>query len=434
MSDITRRAQDLAGQVLAIVGDDANAAVYARAGTSALTRFANSFIHQNVSDDVAELTLTIERDGRVAHGTTTTTDADAIRAWVEATIATADAQNVDDDWPGLTPPTAIPAVDHYDEETAAADPSVRAELVRAFVEAGDGLRAAGMCETVVFGDAFANSAGQTAQGRWTRVVLDGIHQTDTTAAAGRGAAVRARDGQHAFDAKPDRYEVVLAPEAVGTIAQFLGFYGFNGRSFNEGMSFVKLGEDRFDPSVNLYDDATDPRALGVAFDSEGSPKHRVNLIDHGTTANVVHTRRTAKKAGVETTGSSFKAEDGFGTGLPFADRMFIDGGTDTEEDLVAGVERGIYVATFNYCRILDPKTLVVTGLTRNGTFMIENGRITGPITNMRFTQSFVDALAPGQVGAWANNARFNAGEFGNATVHAPSVHLRSWNMTGGADG
>jgi hypothetical protein len=175
------RAAGLAQQVLAVVGDDANAAVYTRTGTSALTRFANSFIHQNVSDDVAELTLTIERDGRVAHGTTTTTDADAIRAWVAATIATADAQNIDDDWPGLTPPAAIPVVDHFDDETAAADPSVRADLVRAFVDAGEGLRAAGMCETVVFGDAFANSAGQTAQGRWTRVVLDGIHQTDTTA-------------------------------------------------------------------------------------------------------------------------------------------------------------------------------------------------------------------------------------------------------------
>ncbi len=450
MSGGTNRAEGLAEQVLGIVGGDANAAVYARTGTSALTRFANSFIHQNVSDDVAELTLTIERDGRVAQAATTSTDPDAIKAWVAATIATADAQNVDDDWPGLAPRADVPHVDHFDAETAAADPAVRAELVRQFVDAGEGLRAAGMCETVVFEDAFANSAGQEASGRWTRVVLDGIHQTDTTAgsghssgvaiggvdaaAAGREAAVRARDSLHAFDAKPDRYEVVLAPEAVATIGQFLGFYGFNGRAFNEGMSFVTLGEDRFDESVTIYDDATDPRAIGVAFDGEGSPKRRVDLIDGGTTANVVHTRRTAKKAGVESTGSAFKAEDGFGTGLPFPDRMFVAGGTKTEPELIEGVDRGIYVSTFNYCRILDPKTLVVTGLTRNGTFMIENGRITGPISNMRFTQSFVDALAPGQIGAWGNNARFGAGEFGNATVHAPSVHLRSWNMTGGADG
>ena len=444
------RAADLAQNVLDIVGKDANAAVYARTGTSALTRFANSFIHQNVSDDVAELALTIERDGRVAHGTTTSTDPDAIRAWVSATIATADAQNVDEDWPGLAPPADVPDVDHYDEETAAADPSVRAELVRSFVDAGEGLRAAGMCETVVFDDAFANSAGQTASGRWTRVVLDGIHQTGSTAGsghasgvavggvdasgAGREAAVRARDGLHAFDTKPDRYEVVLAPEAVATIGQFLGFYGFNGRSFNEGMSFVKVGEQRFDESVNVYDDATDSRALGVAFDAEGTPRRRVNLIDHGTTAQVVHTRRTGKKAGVESTGSAFAGDEGFDAGLPFSDRMFIDGGSKSESELIAQVERGIYVATFNYCRILDPKSMVVTGLTRNGTFMIENGGITGALTNMRFTQSFVDALAPGQVGAWGNNARFSAGEFGNATVHAPSVHLKSWNMTGGAEG
>jgi len=114
--------------------------------------------------------------------------------------------------------------------------------------------------------------------------------------------------------------------------------------------------------------------------------------------------------------------------------LFI-GGSDTEVgDLIANVERGIYVSTFNYCRILDPKTMVVTGLTRNGTFMIENGRITDAVTNMRFTQSFVDALGDGKILGLGNDARFADSEFGPGITIVPTMHLGSWNFTGGAEG
>ena len=119
---------------------------------------------------------------------------------------------------------------------------------------------------------------------------------------------------------------------------------------------------------------------------------------------------------------------------PFAINMFIGGGDSSVDELVAGVNRGIYVSTFNYCRVLDPKSLVVTGLTRNGTFMIENGKITDPVTNMRFTQSFVDALAPGKVEGLGSDARYADSEFGPLLVHTPSLQLGSWNFTGGAEG
>ncbi len=449
MSDVTKRSVDLANRVFAELEGRAEGAVYARTGTSALTRFANSFIHQNVSDDVAEIWLTVVKDGRLAQGSTTSTSPEAIKAWVDATIATAESQEPDDDWAGLTPPIDVRDVGHFDEETAAADPSTRAKLVKAFVDAGDGLLAAGMCETESYGDAFINTEGHSVSGRWTKVVLDGIHQTGTTAgsghssgraigeidaaAAGQEAASRARTGLNAFDAKPDRYEVILAPEAVSTIGEFLMFYGFNGLAVNQGMSFVKPGEERFDALVDFHDDVTDERSIGVGFDAEGTPKRRVALIDKGVTGEPIHNRKTGKAAGAATTGHAFLPSEGFG-GFPVADNLYFAEGSDTEEQLIADVERGIYVATFNYCRVLDPKTVVVTGLTRNGTYMIENGAITGAISNMRFTQSFLDALAPGQVGGFSSTGRFGNGEFGPAIVHAPSLHLRSWNMTGGADG
>ncbi len=439
--------QRLVDTVLDIVGDRADAEVNADVGTSALTRFANSFIHQNVSEDTAEVSLRVALDGRVSSSSTTATSPDALVAFVDATLGTAAQQPVDDEWPGLGGPVAQPDVEHWDEATARADPMDRAGAVKSFVDAGEGLVAAGYCQTEVHGLAYANTQGRTAGGRYTTAIVDGIHRTPTSAGSGHATAValgsidagevgtlaaqRARDSVGAYDVKPGEYEVVLSPECVATIAVFLDAYGFNAKVAQEGMSFVELGESQFDASIDIWDDATDPRALNVAFDVEGTPKGRVDLVRGGETVSLLHSRRTAAKAGVVSTGHAVPGGDVFGS---FGMNMFVGGGTESPEDLIASVDRGIYVATFNYCRVLDPKSLVVTGLTRNGTFMIENGQITVAVTNMRFTQSFVAALGPGNVGGIGNDDRFADSEFGPAMIHAPSMRLASWNFTGGADG
>jgi predicted Zn-dependent protease len=144
---------------------------------------------------------------------------------------------------------------------------------------------------------------------------------------------------------------------------------------------------------------------------------------------LAHNRRTAGRADVASTGHSIPLPLLVG---PIPANLFVEGGNESVESLIGSVERGLYVATFNYCRVLEPKTLVVTGLTRNGTFMIENGRITGAVTNLRFTQSFVDALQ--SVEGIGNDARFADSEFGPGFVHTPSFRLASWNFTGGASG
>lgn len=443
------RAQDLVTQVLETVGDRAEAGAYARTGTSALTRFANSFIHQNVSDDVADVHLTVSLGGKVASGSTTSGTAEGLSLLVERTIATASDQTIDEGFPGFGGPVDPPELDLYDEATAEADPAARAEVVKSFVDAGDGLLAAGMCETMAFHDAYANTSGRRIHGRSTKAILDGIHQTSSTAgsghsagrglgdvearSAGRQAATRARMGEHAFDTKPGEYEVVLAPEATATIAEFLSEYGFNGKAYNEGQSFVELGESRFDESVELFDDISEPRAMGMPFDAEGTPRARLDLITAGSTPSIVHDRRSGLGAGSASTGHAALAGESW-SGEPATRNLFLGDGALSEDDLIGQVDRGIYVATFNYCRVLDPKTVVVTGLTRNGTFMIENGAITGAVTNLRFTQSFIDALSQGNVRGIGRNGRFANAENEVGVVHAPSLHLGSWNFTGGADG
>jgi len=172
-------------------------------------------------------------------------------------------------------------------------------------------------------------------------------------------------------------------------------------------------------------------AMGVPFDTEGTPKGHLDLVVDGVTKGVAHNRKTAKKSGVDSTGNNITGSESWG---PIPTNVFVGGSDQSVDELIAGVERGIYVSAFNYCRILDPKTMVVTGLTRNGTFMIENGRINDAVTNMRFTQSFVDALGEGRILGLGDDARFADSEFAPGIMYVPTMCLGSWNFTGGAEG
>ncbi|MFA9432422.1 TldD/PmbA family protein [Egicoccus sp. AB-alg2] len=413
----------------------------------ALTRFANSFIHQHVGEDTVSVGLTVAVDGRTATAGTTDTREEALRTLIEATLESAALQPVDPHWPGATPPADVAASGNFDPDTADARPEQRAERVKAFVDVAADLRAAGYLDTEATWAAFASTAGQRAVGRATRATVDGIHQTDTSAgsahqtshrladldaaAAGTVAADRARRSAEFVDLDPGVYEVVLGPEAVSTMLTFLGVYGFNAKMHLEGASFAKLGEAQFDPAITILEDPADPRAIALPFDNEGSPRRSFPLVEAGVVRNLAHDRRTAKRAGAETTGSAVPGGSEFGA-VPTTIKLVP--GTTAPDDLVADVERGLLVTQFHYCRVLDPKTLVVTGLTRNGTFLVENGKLAGAVGNLRFTQSFVQALGAGQVVAIGDDDRYADGEFGAGVVIAPSLRLRAWNFTGGAKG
>jgi predicted Zn-dependent protease len=447
----------LCEQVLDLVGDRAEAQVTASQSRPGLTRFANSFIHQNVGEAGVSVSLKValadsENGGwRVAAASTTRVDIAGLSALVDGALAAAALRPVDPDWPGLAPQAAVAEVDHFDPATEAASPDERARRVRAFVDAGPGLRAAGYCDTDGGTTAFANSAGQRAEGRSTRATIDGIHQTADSAGSGHATAARLSDldasgvgaeaadraqrAAAASDVEPGEYEVVLEPECVATILIFLAFYGFNAKQVIEGQSGIRLGEAQFDPAVSIWDDATAPSALGLPFDVDGTPKRRLDLVSAGVSAALAHDRRTARKLGTESTGHAVGESDAYG---PIPSNLFL-GPADASfgagtSDLIAATRRGLLVTTFNYCRILDPKTQVVTGLTRNGTFLIEDGKVRGGVKNLRFTQSFLEALAPGNILGISREARFADSEFGPGLVHCPALRLGSWRFTGGARG
>jgi len=284
--------------------------------------------------------------------------------------------------------------------------------------------------------AFANAGGPGAAGRVSTAAIDAIHRTATSdglgwqaaarvsdldgEAAGRVAAAKARAGAEPADLAPGRYEVVLEPAAVADVVGFL-LGGFSGRTYAEGRSFARLGEAQLDPRMTLRDDVGAPGTFGLAFDAEGTPKQAVDLVLDGVPVGLYHDRRTAHQAGVASTGHAVAGGESFG---PMAANAVLSAGDRSLEELIGSVDRGLLVSDLWYTRVLDPKTQVVTGLTRNGTFLVEGGEIVGGVRNLRFTQSYVEALGPGRVLGVGSDARVR--ESGHVV---PSLHLASWNFT-----
>jgi len=439
--------QEVADRVIQLVGDRAEAQVAVDGTEHALTRFANSFIHQNVGEHGREVMLKVAVNDRVASATTSRSDDAGLEALVEETIHAARLRPTDKDWPGLAGPADLVAPARFDDATATAAPDARAAEVAAFIAAGDGLLGAGYFDTQGGPTAFANSAGQRLIAHHSRATLDGIHQTGTSAGSshatgselsvidgarlGAVAAGKARDSVETRDVDPGTYEVILSPECVSTIMFFLAAYGWNGKAHLEGQSFAELGEQQFDPAVTIEDDYADHLAVGLPFDVDGTPKRKVTMVNAGISESLAHDRRTAKRAGTESTGHAIPGGDAFGA---FPANLHFRAGADSLADMIASVKRGLFVTTFNYCRILDPRTQVTTGLTRNGTFLIENGEIAGAVSNLRFTQSFVEALSPGRVLGVGSDARMADSEAGPGMTSAPSLRLAGWNFTGGSQG
>jgi predicted Zn-dependent protease len=263
---------------------------------------------------------------------------------------------------------------------------------------------------------------------------------------GARAAAKARAGVDPVDVPPGRYRVVLEPAAAADLVFAFAVEAFNGRAVNDGTSFAQVGAEQFDRSVSMVDDATAPGAIGLPFDADGTPKTPVELVRSGTTVGVAHDRRTAAVAGTRSTGhgigeASFGAfpanlallPDGDGDGVVHeVDGPIADSGVAA---LVDGVDRGLLVSDIWYTRVLDPRRLVLTGLTRNGVWLIENGEITRPVSTLRFTQSYPEALAPGGVVGIGPVAPHVAGEdWIEADLRAPALSLAEWNITGGASG
>jgi predicted Zn-dependent protease len=443
--------ESLVGAVLDEVrraaGSSAAAIVRVEEASLALTRFADSAIHQNVSDErvTVHLQLTVD-GGRTA--TASTTRSAQMAELVAAALAAARLRPRDPSWPGLGAPAPVSS-SSFDPATASASPDDRAAGVRAFVDAAGGLSCAGFVQTASLSSALGTTAGQLVRGATTSAICDGIARLSgadgvarsmsgrladlAPAVLGARAAAKARAGVDAAPVEVGRYPVVLEPAAVSDVVGGLVSGQFNGKAVVDGTSGLRLGSPQFDAAITLADDPLS--GVGLPFDTEGTPTRRVELVRDGVPVGLTTDRRVAAALGQSSSGHASDVSDTYG---PVAgDPSLSAGSGGSIDDLVGGLDRGLLVSDFWYTRVVDPKRSVWTGLTRNGVWLVEDGRIVAPVSTLRFTQSYLEALAPGAVvvGSEVDPQPYRLmGPMGYNRVAVPALRLAAWNITGNTTG
>jgi PmbA protein len=410
-----KRFKEIADTILARSTAD-QTEVVVLAGDSYLTRFANSTIHQNVAGTDAEVRIRVVlRDdasaggARIGVASTNNLDGEALAQTLENALAIARLQPENPDFRSMPGPQPIPQVTAFSEATAGCTPEQRARGAGAIcLMARDaGAIASGALTTAVFELAVANSLGVFAYYPTTYADINTVVMSDTSAgyaaaltldvndldfeAIGREALEKCLHSQAPRPLDPGEYTVILEPYAVQDFAQMMSFSGFGALALQEGRSFMvgKIGQQIVDSRVSIRDDGLDPAGLPLPFDFEGVPKQRVDLIEEGVAQGVVYDSYRAGKEEKRSTGHAMLAPNPFG---PIPLNIFFAAGQATLEEMIASTERGLYVTRFHYTRVVEPTRVVITGMTRDGTFLVENGEIAYPVKNLRFTQSYLEAL------------------------------------------
>jgi PmbA protein len=402
MSDPTT----LAERALAAAGEE-TALARVIVERSLLLRFARSRPTQATSIDDATIEICVVRDGQLGRAETNAGDDEALRRCAREARAAAEAaaRGGHGDYPGF--PTPVAALgDGRDAATARLDPrSGGAALATAFdVCARHGVEAHGVWTAADVETAVAAS-GQVARER----VTDAFMKVTAIASGGRSgyasataAAVEAVDARSLAEAaaakasfatepvrlEPGDYPVVLEPPAVGELVEWLGSTALNGLQHVEGRGALsdRLGSRVTAAGVNIADAPHHPRTLPHAFDAEGVPKRPLPMIEDGVARHVAHDTRTAALAGTRSTGHAL-VPGGSSNGPEPTNLVLAGGGASGYEELCAPIERGIYVTRLWYTNPVRPKETLITGVTRDGTFLIEGGEVTRPAHDLRLTDS-----------------------------------------------
>ncbi|MBM4018818.1 MAG: TldD/PmbA family protein, partial [Planctomycetes bacterium] len=243
---------------------------------------------------------------------------------------------------------------------------------------------------------------------------------------GRRAAEKAAAARNPRALPPGRYDVILEPPAVGEWLEYLSYIAFSGKAFQEGRSPFcgRLGQRVTGEAVTIWDDARHPHAIPQPFDYEGMPASRLTLIDRGVAKAVATGYYRARRLGHErSTGHALPASTGYEC-LPM--HLFMRGGTESLARLVADTQRGLLITRFHYTNILDPMKTVLTGMTRDGTFLVENGEVIGPVKNLRYTENALEAL--GRIDGLSRRVVLTRS---NCVV--PAVRLRGVQFTGATE-
>ena len=431
------RLKVITDRVLGFSGADQTEVVI-MGGDEHLTRFATNRIHQNVSE--TDVTVRVRAVFGQKMGVASGNDLsdEALRHVVDAAETVARFQQDNPDFHSLPEPQPAQEIDAYIAATAACSPEQRAQGVAAIctLSRENGLQAAGAFSTEVQEMFVANSLGVAAYHCGTVAKLVTVIMSDDSSgygaataadvstldpeAVGRVAVDKALQSRHPTSIEPGAYTVILEEAAVADMLSSLGFTGFGALALQEGRSFMtgRLGEPVTGANITIWDDGLDPRGLVLPFDFEGVPKQRVALIEKGIAQGVVYDTFTAgREEGKASTGHSLPAPNTFG---PIPLNLFMAPGTATKAEMLASTERGIWVTRFHYTNTVHPIKTVLTGMTRDGTFLIEDGVITRPLKNFRFTQSILEAFSRAEM--LSSDCKLISGRRGGIYVPAAKIH------------
>jgi len=416
-----------------------------------LTRFANSIIHQNVNEDNARIFFRTILGKKIGVASTNSLVYSEMKDTLRNSLEIAKYQKNNVNFPGLPGPSEYAKLDTHYEATAKYSPRDRARQVKkVFVRANKrkfttaGAYATGDGEIAVF-----NTKGVRCYQPFTSASINIIAMSETSSGYSVGLSRKVEDidvisladaavekayiGKKPKPLEAGEYEVILEPSAVAALFEWLNYIGFGSKAFLEKTSFLadKIGKKIMADSVTVYDDANDSSAIAMPFDFEGVPKKKVVIIDKGVGKGVVFDSISGNKAGVPSTGHALTANDHGQGAIPL--NIFLDPGAKTRGELISSVKRGILVTRFHYINgYIDMPNAVLTGMTRDGTYLIEDGQIKHGVKNLRFTDSMLRAFSTVKgisrdrqlIPSWWDSV---------GCIAAPTIHLGSFKFTGTTD-
>ncbi len=417
----------------------------------ALTRFANNYIHQNVNEANAGISIRVIFGKKIGSASTNSLDRHKIEETIRWAEEIAKYQRQNKDFISL-PKIRQKDYQHaktFTKSTEEFSNRDRARAVSQIIEVAKKhkMRAFGSVSNGTSELCIGNSLGTFAYAKsndlYCNIVMTGKNSTGYVQVGARDAskidfreqaevaAQKALMSADPIGIRPGPYPTILEPLAASELLDYLGHHAFNSKLFQEGRSYLvgKLGKKIVDERVTVIDDPFNEKGYAFPFDFEGFPKRRLVLIDRGVAKGIVYDSLTATRARKKSTGHALPAPNPFG---PIPTHIFMRGGTESVDDMIKSTKKGILVTRFHYTNIIDPHKLIITGMTRDGTFLIENGKIVQGIKNLRFTENIIEAL--NRVEAISKNSILVAAEPGYGGRFAmgsivPTLKIRNFNFT-----
>ena len=416
---------------------------------SSLARFANSEIHQHVGEKNQVFVLRVILGKKIAVVTTNILNPSSIKNSLKKAIALAKVQLSNEEFISLPEPRPIPKIETFSKDIRRLTPDKKVKMIKevlALVK-GKGFNASGAFSSGEVELTVVNSLGVEAYQRFSdlffHLIIDNGTNSGYTGFVSRDVdsfdlsplakeAIRKAMKGEPIQIEPGEYEVILEPYAVSELLSFLSYLGFHALAVQEGRSFFcnEFGKKMVDEKVTIYDDGLNPEGLQVPFDFEGVPKQKVTFFEGGIAKEMTYDSFTAGREKKGSTGHGLIAPN---TAGPIPINLFMKGGDSSLDEMIHSVRRGIYVTRFHYTNVVEPMKAVITGMTRDGTFLIEEGEIKRPIKNLRFTESILKTLS--RVSAISKDRRVcsegtvYSRRFVTGTV-APAIKVDGFNFSG----